>query len=42
MRKRDGKSERINVTRSITWLRLANDNSGGKLDEIVSDYIEKT
>ena len=42
MRKRDSKSERIKVTRSITWRRVANENRGGKLDEIVSDFIEKT
>ena len=39
--KRDSKSERIKVTRSITWQRLVNENRGGKLDEIVSDFIEK-
>ena len=42
MRKRDGKSERIKVMRSITWERFVNENRGGKVEEFVSDFIEKT
>ena len=42
MRERDGKSERIKVTRSITWQRFANENIGRKVEEVVSDFIMKT
>ena len=42
MRKRDGKGERIKVTRSITWQRFTNENIGRKVEEVVRDFIEKT
>ena len=42
MRKRDGKGERIKVTRSITWQRFVNENIRRKIKEAVSDFIEKT
>ena len=42
MKKRDGKSERIKVTRSITWQRFANENIRRKVEEVVSNFIEKT
>ena len=40
--KKDGKGERIKVTRSITWQRFANENIRRKIKDIGSDFIEKT
>ena len=38
----DGKGQRIKMMRSITWQRFANENFGKKVEEGVSDFIEKT
>ena len=42
MRKKDGKGKRIKVTKSITWQRFANENIRRKIEEVVSDFIDKT
>ena len=42
MRKSYGKGERIKATRSIAWQRFVNENIRRRIEEVVSNFIEKT
>ena len=41
-KKRNGKRERIKMTRSKTWRRFVDENIRRKIKEVVNNFVEKT